>query len=127
MNKQSLDTKLKKRIQRSFYFAVTLSVLLFILTGCAPTVKSVERTSDQNRLAKIAVEAKDGYVREAAVNKLTDQALLAKIAVEDKKGAIRKVAVNKLTDKALLEKIAVEDKEWFVREAAKARIDQLGD
>ena len=83
-----------------------------LLVGCGPdTVESVEGTSDQTTLARIAVANRKARVRCAAAAKLTDQALLAKIALEDNDIDVRRVAVERLTDQALLAEVAVHDKD----------------
>lgn len=95
--------------------------------------------SDQELLAKIAVESNDRQVRRAAVEKLTDPAvlarmgmwvkpeltqqvtdpaLLAEIAVKAKDWAVRRAAVANLTDQPLLAQIASADREIFVRTTA---------
>jgi uncharacterized membrane protein (DUF106 family) len=96
------------------------------MTGCEPSMTTVERTTDQNELAKIAEDAKDWHVRIAAVEKLTDQALLEKVAEEHKDWDIRRTALGKLTDQALLAKIAMEDKDSHICIAAVEKLtDQV--
>ena len=68
----------------SHVIAAALCAVQVVLIGCAPSLETVERTTDQATLAKIAVEADDSGVRFAAVEKLADQTL-AKIAVESKR------------------------------------------
>jgi hypothetical protein len=89
-------------------------------------------------LAKIE-EIEDASVRAAAVGKVTDEDLLAKIAVEDKDATVRSAAdgtlkslriaraaaVKELSDQASLAKIALEDKDAGVREAAEVRLAVL--
>jgi hypothetical protein len=118
---QSQDAMMNKCIIKVL---ATLCFMLFILVSCKPSVNTVQQTTDQTKLAKIAVEAKDTDVRKAALNKLTDQALLAKIAVEDEDADVCSAAVEKLTDQALLAKIAMEAKWSTVLSAA---MDKLTD
>ena len=131
----------------AFQMLIGFGPLIRIITE--PDSKTVEKTSDQAKLAKIALEAGDGSVREKAVEKINDQALLAKfalgsdfavhrvatekltdqtplakIAVEDKNCFVRKAATKKLTDQAVLSKIALEDKDWLTRVAA---VEKLAD
>ena len=100
--------------------AAMLFVSPLVLCGCDadPTVDTVKQTSDQALLAKIAVEAKKGGVRRAAVEKLTDQDVLAKIAIEEKNDDVRRAAGRQVTDQALLARIAVEAKDVDIRRAA---------
>ncbi|GMQ79623.1 MAG: hypothetical protein BMS9Abin03_049 [Thermodesulfobacteriota bacterium] len=79
MSAPSSDTKWKKRINGPFSIAATLCVVMFVSVGFGPSRESVERTTEQNKLAKVAVEDKDWRVRQATLEKLTDQALLAKV------------------------------------------------
>ena len=110
----------RKRINKSIIAPLFVSLFL-ILVGCAT---SVENTTDQALLGKIALQDKDLYVRRAAVEKLTDQALLGKIALQDKDLYVRLAAVKKLTDQALLGKIALQDKDKDVRVVA---VEELND
>ncbi len=107
-------------------YAIAASLYVLIMVGCAPTLKTVARATDQTQLARIAVEAKDVNVREAAVEKLTDQTQLARIAVEDKDGNVRVAAVKKLTDQALLAKMSVRDKNPYIRLAAVEKLTDQG-
>ena len=97
-------------------------ILLSVLVGCEPSVETVQRTTDQAKLARIAVNARHHYGKEsagkAAVTNLTDQALLGKVALEARVNYVRRAAVKKLTDQALLVKIAVGDADEEVRGAA---------
>jgi ankyrin repeat protein len=102
------------------------------------------QSGDQTTLAKVATEAKDGFLRAAAIERLTDQVALAKVALmdgwevnrsvairsevyqcviakvatEDRSQINRRIAIKELTDQAVLAKIAVGDKDAHVREAA---------
>jgi transcription initiation factor IIF auxiliary subunit len=89
-----------------------------VLIGCTPSVETVKNTTNQTKLAKIALEAEDAEVRSAAVGKLTDQAFLAKIVLEGKDEDIRHTATEKLTDEFMLAKIALEAKDGDVRSGA---------
>ena len=122
MSKRNSDGNRNKGIDRLRPTAPVWCVVLFVLVGCGPSEQTVERTTDQTKLAKIALEDKDAEVRRAAVAKLTDQALLAKIAVEAKDADVRSAAVAKLTDQALLAKIAAEDKDLNVCRAAMEKL-----
>ena len=101
--------------QRTAVVVTSLCLLLFGMTGCEPDVKTVEKTSDQAKLSKIAVEAKDWGVREAAVRKLTDQGVLESVATGDKNVYVRRAAGKKLTSQTVLAKIAGGDKDDEVR------------
>ena len=87
----------------------SLCLVLFGLAGCESDFKTVEKTTDQAKLSKMAVEAKDWGVREAAVRKLTDQGVLERVVTGDKTVFVRRAAAEKLTNQALLAKVAVED------------------
>ena len=86
---------------------------------------AVQKLEDQAALAKVAVGMRylDWSLREVVVKKLEDQAALAKVAVQDESGDIRYAAVRKLKDEELLTRIAEEDKDLVVRHAAKERLD----
>ncbi len=100
--------------------ALIMCLLPLVLCGCDsdPTVATVEQTSDQAQLARIAVEAKDISVRRAAFGKLTDQNQLGKIAIEGKISSRSLAAVEKLTDQEALAKIAIEAWNSDIRRAA---------
>jgi hypothetical protein len=104
----------------------------------------VNKLTDQNVLAKIAMEDEHLLVCRVAANKLTDrallakigmwvkpeltrqvtdQALLAKIAVEAKDRDVRLAAVKRLTDQALLAELAMEDDERDVRCSAVQKLN----
>ncbi len=118
-----------KRNEATHVRAVALCIALFVPVGCGgfASLESVERTRDQTKLAKIAVEAWEPHVREAAVEKLNDQNSLAKIAVEDDDSDVRHAAVEKLTNQATLAKIAIEDDDRRVRQAAVEKARQPRD
>jgi hypothetical protein len=97
------------RFQKTTAIVASLCLVLLSLAGCEPEVKTVEKTSDQAKLSRIAVEAKDWGVREAAVRKLTDQGVMERVVTGDKNVFARRAAAEKLTNQALLAKVAVED------------------
>jgi len=89
------------------------------MIGCTADIKTVERTTDQGKLAEIALSAdNDDKVRLAAVEKLTDQVALAKLAVDEKNESTRHAAVRKLSDQTLLAKCATEDTNEEIRRTA---------
>ncbi len=71
---------------------------------------AVKNLTDQEVLAKVAIEDKIRDVRLAAVVNLTDQKSLAKVAIEAGDSDIRQSASGKVTDQALRAKIALNDK-----------------
>lgn len=83
-------------------------LLLFclFLAGTPATMKTVERTKNQGKLARLAMRSEDVDVRNAAVGKLQNQAILAKIAMEDDNIGIRYAAIANLKDQALLARVA---------------------
>ena len=117
-------TATRARMYWALAVGAILCVLLFVLLWCRrdPTVETVELTTDQTKLARIALEAEGWRVRRTAVRKLTDQAPLVRIAMEEKNEHVRCAAVEKLTDQALLAKVAVEAKDWPVRRAAAMKL-----
>lgn len=116
------DSRKKNFINGAYVISGTLS-LLIVLVGCGPSVETVERTTDQAKLANIAVNTVNCTICGAAIEKLTDQALLAKFATKGfSKCSVREVAVKNLTDQTLLLKIAIEDEETSVGLAA---VDKL--
>ena len=107
----------KLRINGTCLIAIVLSITAVTLRGCSDssdrrvkhaTARSVERTTDQEILARIAVEALDSNARHAAVNKLTDQTVLAKIAVDGFDSDDGAFAASKLTDETMLAKVVLE-------------------
>jgi hypothetical protein len=73
--------------------------------------------SDQELLAKIAVESNDWKVRNAAAEKLTDPALLARMGMW-----VKPELTQQVKDPALLAQVAVKAKDWGVRRAAAANL-----
>ena len=124
MTKQDSDIRRKKRVESRHPNVGVLLVMLLVVIGCGPSVETVERTTDQSELAKIALEAKDKRVRLFAAAKLTDQTLLAKLALEPKNNDRRRVAVERLTDQALLAKLALEEKD---KELGRVAVSKLTD
>ena len=74
-------------------------------------------------LVRIAAEAADPDVRQAAVARVGDQALLARVAAGDTNPGIRRAAVERVEDQALLARVAAEDADPDVRWAAVERVD----
>jgi hypothetical protein len=58
----------------------------------------LEKLSDQPLLAKVAVQAQNGFASWTAVNKLTDLALLAKVAKEAKAPTVRSAASDRINE-----------------------------
>ena len=71
---------------------------------------AVEKLTDQDQLAKIAVEDKSAIVRDAAVGRLTDPTMLARVALQGTSGITRKAAMDKVTDQSVLASVALKDK-----------------
>ena len=92
---------------------VTAAMLLcLILAGCQPSLKTVGRTDNQKKLARIALEAESGDVRKAAVERLANQTLLAEIVVDTAGWEdARELAVAKVEDQSLLARVALETNE----------------
>lgn len=78
--------------------AAIVCVTALAMAGCRPSLGTVERTTDQARLAEFAVTEKDYRVAQAAARKITDPALLGKVALEAKDWGARYEAVRKLTE-----------------------------
>ena len=111
---------------------------------------AARKLSDQARLAEVAIQASDKFVRKVAVLKLTDQTLLAKVAKQPTDGEIRAVLIDRLTepalladvarhaasdglrlalvqklaDQAVLAAIAREDHDWSIRKAAVEKLTE---
>ena len=77
---------------------------------------------DPALLARMALEARDGFVRQFAIAQVKDQAVLAKAALTDKESEPRRRAVARLTDQALLSQVLLGDKDVEVRQAALPRV-----
>jgi len=133
---------------------ISMLVALVAPVLSASTVREVSTLSKRCRsgksdacvkLAKVAVEDENPYVRVTAVELLDDQAMLRRIAVQDKDLDVRRVAMSKLTPESLaqieaeatnarraavealtdqpsLARIAARDRDASVRSAAVARI-----
>jgi hypothetical protein len=65
MSKQNTGT-LGCRLQRIAVIVASVCLLLCALAGCEPDLKTVEKTTDQDKLARIAVKAELWGVRKAA-------------------------------------------------------------
>jgi hypothetical protein len=74
------------------------------------------------KLADIAKNDKDEYVRGMAVDSVTNQRVLADVAKNDKVWNVSQAAWNRMTDQSLLAEIAKNDENWKVREEAVKRI-----
>ena len=98
--------------------------VLALFAGCAsePSMNSVKQTTDQSKLASIALQSKDGSIRSSAVERLANPSVLAKIALEDESRYVRQDAVEKLTDQSVLARIALEDESPYVRQVAAERL-----
>ena len=81
---------------------------------------AVKRISDTSTLAKIATEGRGGW--EKALDKLEDEELLSKVAIEGKSEGARKAAVRKLSDEAILAKLAIASEHYEVRLEAVAKL-----
>jgi len=120
----------------------------------APRIYAVLKLTNQELLAKIALEDSKPYVRGLAVQshfftnqvliekivestkgahharypaiqKLTNQPMLASIALSDDLVPVRCTALGAMTDQTLLKKIATQSDEEFVRQEARKRIKRL--
>lgn len=101
---------------------VILGLAMIVLIGCDPTAETVEKTTDQAKLARIVIRAKDPKVRCAAARNLVDHTTLARVAIKDDNWHVRQIAVSKLTDQVLLAKVALQDEHPEVRQAAAKRL-----
>jgi len=81
-------------------------------------IKSIEKLTDQNILAKIALEDEDQRCRKAAVEKLKDQNIIFDIAINDEEFSIRKAAVKVLSNQNFIDKFISESNSSELREAA---------
>lgn len=86
-------------------------------------MKAVRMISDQNVLARVALEDKDGSVRVEAAKRLTSQETIAKVALEDRSAFTRSAVIELITDQRVLAKIAMEDRSRLVFEAAVKRLE----
>jgi len=89
-----------------------------IFAGCGASLQTVKNTTDQSKLAEIAMNSSDTKVRCAAVERLTTEELRAKIALNDADPEVRRIATGTLTDQKILTRIAIEDNDAKVRSAA---------
>lgn len=99
-----------------------ICILLCPLIGCEPSVESVNRTTDQSKLAEIASEAHHYDIRQAALTKLTNQLFLAKIATTASNSDACHSAVAKLTDETLLAQIAIGLNDLEIRQTAVTKL-----
>lgn len=99
---------------------LVLCVIQLLITGCGPNLETVKYTTDQSKLAKIAMEARSDDVRRAATEKIVDKALLTEMGMWIKPELTRQV-----TDQNLLVKIAAEAKNNDVRKAAELKLTNI--
>ena len=76
-------------------------------------------------LASIASDDGEPAVRRVALSFLSDEEQLARVALESRYGDARVSATSRLTDSDLLAKIAAEDQTAYVRDAAGVRLSGL--
>jgi hypothetical protein len=85
-------------------------------------LSAVKKVSDQEVLAQIIWKYSwTNNICQAALGNLTDQEAMAKIAVQHRSWEVRKAAVGKLTDLTVLAKIAKNEEYREVKEAARKR------
>ena len=122
MKSETLKMERRKPIHhpsRNVCACVAAAMLLCLaLAGCQPSLKTVGRTDNQKKLARIALEADDEAVRKAAVERLTNQVLLAGIAQMADNVGISERAVKKLKDQEILAQLAVGAENGYIRESA---------
>ena len=82
----------------------------------------VAKINNQEKLKRIAREAKYDCVRETALSKITDQAVLAEFALDDPIYNMRYTAMKKIVDQNILAKIAQTDKNQEIRVFAVKRL-----
>lgn len=82
---------------------------------------SLQNLTNQTVLARLADEAKVGFVRDSALRNLTDTSLLASLAIRGKEPELRSAAVRRLSDQSVLGKVAT-DGPCDAREAAALRL-----
>ncbi len=77
MNADGMKSTRSRAVRPARPIIVVLCAAMFGLMGCdgEPTLRTVERTTDQARLAEIATDTSDQQVRRATVRKLTEQGL----------------------------------------------------
>lgn len=78
----------------------------------------IDRTSNQQKLIRIAKNAPDRQVRMAAIKKINDASVLADIAKQDPDLWIRELTVKEIYDQAILSNIATQEDDPDVRRAA---------
>jgi len=116
-----------KKIRIFAGFAVCL---IFIASGCGdrgPVEKekeAVKKTTDPEKLTKIALATRDQEVSNEAVALINDQLLLLKIAKEGKDTNVRLAALDKLTDQPLIAKLVSDGQDMDLRRKAMARITE---
>ncbi|MCL1919838.1 MAG: hypothetical protein FWG50_01980 [Kiritimatiellaeota bacterium] len=86
-------------------------------------MRKVEKLTDQKTLADIARNAKDEYVRKAAVEKLKDQGVLADVVQKDGDWVVIMAAVERLDDQGVLAVVAKNDGSCDMRMAAADKLD----
>jgi len=68
-----------------------------LLSGCMSPLQVAENTSDENKLALLALKNPDPLVRKAACSRTKDQAIVATAATTDPDPTVRLAAVKSLT------------------------------
>jgi hypothetical protein len=87
---------------------------------------AVYKLTDQDALAKVALEGKTETVRSFAASKLTDQTLLHSVVSNSGQRFVRVDAAKKLKDQDFLAKLAMEDRDPLVRRAAVSVLTNQG-
>jgi len=105
MTQNTMSPQIKHNLCTTYNIYLLLCII--VLSGCAPSInspdplersKAVDRITDQNVLARLAMEDEDIVVRQGAVHRLTDQNVLAKVVMDDKQHRyVREAAVKNLT------------------------------
>lgn len=120
----SLEQPDRPRSRDGLRITAIMVLACLAVFGCdtSPSVHIVNRTTDQAKLAKFAVHARDPEVRRAAVWKLADLALVGKIAIKDVNRDVRNAAAGMLIDPTVLRRVAIEDADVGVRLTAVWRL-----
>lgn len=137
----------KRNIIAILYLSNTF-LLCLMLSGCEPSMDTVEKLDNQFKLAQILKKASDKNVRYAALEKLTDQNILATISIENNNedicnkavikihesksllkvvnkarfNSVRVLAVGNVNDEESLKLIAQENEDFLLRKIATQKI-----
>lgn len=102
-----LFLKVKRKLYRNYLYLIIICFVPLFSIGCEPNQRTVEKTTNQEELAKIALTSKNHKVKVAAVEKINDQNLLKEVATSSVNRNFKKFVAEKITDQTILADIVL--------------------